>query len=399
MTRRVNSADPAVYDGRRDVGLGMSHEKYRSLVRTLSLVCVVVTGCVRPEDTACLTQPQGGMFEVGVTHVAGAYQPTPDIPFLTAGAKEVSRLGLRAIKVYLTPEYQKKYPHRDWPKVHSLTELAQTPAFRALFDAPFDTYVLTTYTFANGVGDGWRTRDDDALYESEAAELESLTRHLLATYGHTGKRFVFQTWEGDWAYLGDTDPLTRVPPERAGRMARWLNARQRGINRARRDFPTLVRTVRNVVEVNLVLDDTGSRVLNEVLPQTCVEAVSYSAWEALAVDVAQPLAEQLKRVAERLTQAVQRIRNVVGDAEVSFGEVGFAEHEHPAGHVAPLLQRTLETAEREKVARVMYWQVYDNECVGLRCRGLWVVRPDASWSEAALTLRQSSAIARSIQRP
>lgn len=357
-------------------------------VRGLALVSFVLLACGGSPSRGGRCEPGSPRkpLELGVAHVAGAYAPSTERPFLAAGAHDASKLGARTLKVYLTPEYRTKYP-QAWPDVRSLAELAATPAFRALFDGPFDTFVVTTYSFALGVGDPWRGSDDERLYDAEADELEALTRHLLTTYRGTGKRFVLQNWEGDWALLAGEGPTTRVDPARAGRMARWLEARQTGVARAREAVAEQGVTVRHAVEVNLVLDASGSRVLDDVLPLTCVESVSYSAWEALAVDTAHALEAQQRTIAAQVERAIARIRGVVGsDVEVFLGEVGFAEREHPRGHVAPLLDSTLATAERLGLSRAVYWQVYDNECSAGGCRGLWLVRPDGTTGDAAALL-------------
>jgi hypothetical protein len=133
--------------------------------------------------------------------------------------------------------------------------------------------------------------------------------------------------------------------------------------------------------------DRRSTVLTEVLPGACVEAVSYSAWEALAVDTAKPLDTQAARVSQQLEEAVRRIREAVGSSvDVMLGEVGFAENEHPRGQSAALLQETLDTARRLALSRAIYWQVYDNECTSAGCRGLWLVRADGTASEVAPVL-------------
>ncbi len=284
-------------------------------------------------------------------------------------------LGAKTIKVYLTPEYRTKYP-QAWPEVHSLTELASTPAFRALFSEPFETFVLTTSTFALGTGDPWRARDDSALLEAEADELEALTRHLRATYRGTGKRFVVQNWEGDW--------VLRAGDEHAAeRMIHWLTARQVGVARGRAVDSDV--EVEHAVELNLVLRDDGPTVLREVLPFLCVDSISYSAWEALEVDTAWPMDRQRAQVRERLTEATRRIRSVTS-APIALGEIGFAENEHPPGATSELLDETLRVARSLELTRAIYWQVYDNECTGSACRGLWAIRPDGTRSEAARVL-------------
>lgn len=359
----------------------------RARVRAaLSSVWLVILGCgaADPASEPCVPRvARAAPLSLGVAHVAGDYHPLPGTPFVEAGARDAALLGARTLKLYLTPDYREKYPG-DWPTVASLADLAQTPQLRAIFDGPFDTFVLTTYSFSLGVGDPWRSSDEPGLYAAEADEFEALARHLLQTYAGTGKRFVLQNWEGDWALRAGLAADTTPPPERAARMARWLDARQAGIGRARRAVHAEGVDVVHAIELNLAVAGAGGEVLRDVLPTTCVESVSYSAWDALAVDVGAPVEAQRTQLRAQLRAAVERVRAVVGDeVELALGEIGFAEAEHPAGQVPALLDATVTTAAELGVARAIYWQVYDNECTAAGCRGLWLVRPDGSWSEAA----------------
>lgn len=352
------------------------------------LVAVVELGCGVEAPTPCQRAPsQRQALEVGVAHVAGDYHPGDGV-FLLSGAADAQRLGTRTLKVYLTPEYATKYPAPDWADVRSLAALAETPQYRALFSQPFDTFVLTTYSFSLGVGDPWRSSDDAALYEAERAELEALTETLLRSWAGSGKTFVLQNWEGDWALLGGQPRTTRVPAERSQRMRRWLEARQAGVAAARARVKVSGVEVRHAAELNLVVDADGSRVVDEVLPGLCVDEVSYSAWDALWVDISKPLADQRASLRASLTKAVDRIRAAAGpDVDVSLGEVGFAENEHPAAQTPALWRETLETSRALGLRRAIYWQVYDNECEGSACRGLWLVRPDGSFSDVASAMR------------
>lgn len=361
----------------------------------LALFALISFGCGVADPQVCeRVSANKQALEVGVAHVAGDYQPpTSTLPFLEAGASDVRRLGLSTIKAYLTPDYRTKYPQTDWPDVKSLVELAQTQQLRAVIDG-FDTVILTTYSFSNGVGDPWRTRDDDTLYENETAEFQALTEHLLRTYAGTGKTFILQNWEGDWALHAET-PLDReVDPARIARMRRWLEARQRGVANARALIASHGVEVRHAAEVNLTVTPAASTVVDDVLPGLCVDAVSYSAWDALALDVSKPLADQRATLKATLTRAIARIRAAAGDVSVYLGEVGFAENEHPAGHAAALLEETVRTSAELQLTHAIYWQVYDNECDGSACRGLWLVRPDGAWSEVGDALRTGGGIVR-----
>ena len=131
---------------------------------------VLTTHCGAPVqlDTASVAEPTAqttvacrprppSSIGLGVAHVAGTYavRHHENESFLQAGALRARELGARTLKLFLTPEFRTKYP-QPWPDgISSLAQLADSQAFREVFDQPFDTFVLTTYSFAMGSGDPW----------------------------------------------------------------------------------------------------------------------------------------------------------------------------------------------------------------------------------------------------
>ena len=125
---------------------------------------------------------------------------------------------------------------------------------RQFFKKPFTTFVLTTYAIKPGGGTyNWRDGVSNDEYREEEAQFYDLTRYLLKTYRGTGKTFVLQHWEGDWSVRGSTsrkeeDDPTDIPI--AG-MIRWLEARQTGVERARKEMPDSDVKVYHACEVNV----------------------------------------------------------------------------------------------------------------------------------------------------
>ena len=62
--------------------------------------------------------------------------------------------------------------------------------------------------------------------------------YFCSKYKGTGKTFVLANWEGDWAVRGTTDrsPKSDPTPPRIANMIRWFNARQEGVERARKEI-------------------------------------------------------------------------------------------------------------------------------------------------------------------
>jgi hypothetical protein len=353
----------------------------------------LVDPCREPTSTL-------GGFSFGVAHVAGSYPAVKEgESFLLAGAKASARIGARSLKIYMTPNFREKY-RETWPDdVKDLVSLARTEAYSALFDMPFDTFVITTYSFANGIDGNVRAGLNAEQLDAEYNEVRALAEHLMETYAGTGKTFVLQNWEGDWTALGHTDETQDVEAEVAATMGRWLQTRQQAVSDARVAKAASGVNVLHAMEANLLLDEKHRRVVDSVLPNVCVDAVSYSSWESLFPAYNETLDEAatVKAIDSNLRRAVSRVRaNMKKPGLVYLGEVGFAENEMPASKVSMLggfMKGLTDTALDVGLSQAIYWQIFDNECAqkGESCRGFWLVRPDGQEARVTTALRQEMA--------
>lgn len=220
---------------------------------------------------------------IGVTHAGAKYHHT-DRDVLNEGAIQVQELGSRTIKLWMPRPGQMYRFNHNWPdesELDSLTKLAKTDAWREVLARPFETFYLEAfalprqnYSFKNGV-----TPDEAAAI---AAQFEELTRHLLTTYRGTGKTFILQNWEGDWALRNAMDRGIDPTPQRIQAMIDWLNARQEGVDRGRRAVGEDGVRVLHAAETNLVqiqMQDDRPGVVRDVLPHTHVDLASYSAYD------------------------------------------------------------------------------------------------------------------------
>ena len=126
------------------------------------LFCVLLAlilfagGCGRtPMGSIAVNKALGSKFEAGIAHVAGNYGFT-NSNFLVEGAQKISEFGSDSIFVYLTPWFRSQYPDQSsnsWPAqaLTNLAALAQTKPNDSVFNLPFKTIVLTTYTFATRI--------------------------------------------------------------------------------------------------------------------------------------------------------------------------------------------------------------------------------------------------------
>jgi len=316
---------------------------------------------------------------VGVTHVAGKYHLT-DEDFLNEGGDSLHELGCGVIKVWLT-DLKNKYPFNStWPEMKTLTEMAASPYFKKLFDKPFQTFILETFR-PSRKDDYWLAGMTPQDVETEAAEIAGLTSHLIATYADSGKTFVLQNWEGDWALRGGA-PGNDPKPAAIKGMIDWLNARQAGVERARKAAGDGNVKVLHAAEVNHVaraMKSEGVTVTNDVLPHTKCDLYSYSAWD---VPTHEP--EKFKAALDYLASKAPGENNVyVGEYGAPENVVGGPEEQDRR------VRSATETAMSWGAKYVVYWQLYCNELADgvtklsdpprrKELRGFWLIRPDGT---------------------
>jgi hypothetical protein len=313
---------------------------------------------------------------LGVAHVAGTYHLT-DGEFLSEGADQVLALGSRVVKLYLF-QPQKNYPfNARWPEMKTLVDIAASPPYRAVFGKPFTTYILTTYSLGRPEH-YWREGVTAEQKADEQRQFRELAGYLLRTYAGTGKTFVLQHWEGDWAIRGNYEPKT-IPPSKAVQgMIDWLNARQAGVDEARRLGAHRGVNVYHAAEVNLVVQamrDSRGGVVDLVLPHAPMDLVSYSAWDAQ--DDPATLRAALDFIARHAPA-----RPPFGARNVYIGEFGRPENDATADQVRSTIRSVTAVARQWGCPYAVYWQVYCNEPrrqpvrTSADCRGFWLVRPD-----------------------
>ncbi|OHB76074.1 MAG: hypothetical protein A2Z25_13085 [Planctomycetes bacterium RBG_16_55_9] len=354
------------------------------------LLAVTCAGWVLPKCIAGIATNEPKRRElrdvIGVTHIDGKYHLT-DKDFLNEGADQILALGSRVIKVWLHKP-QQSYPfNSQWPEMKTLVEIAQSPYFRQLFDKPFTAYILMC--FSTGADAGyWRKGLTEGQKLEEQRQFYELAKHLLTTYKGTGKTFVLQHWEGDWLIRGNYDGKVDPTPEAISGMIEWLNARQKGVDQARRETGLDGVRVYHAAEVNRVVDSMREgkpNVVNRVLPHTRLDLVSYSAWDAATAHFEDP---QVFREALGFIAAYTPDGPDFGDRNVYVGEFGMPENNFSPEQIQKAIPNAVKTALDWECPYVVYWQLYCNEMADLHMqppvreneavRGFWLIRPDGS---------------------
>ena len=362
-----------------------------------ALMWASVTGLVSAAPAGKVTMDLPDV--IGVTHTGGWYNFT-DKDYLTEGADAIAELGVHVIKLWLSDRFEESYKfNMGWPGgIHSMTDLAQTPHFQSVFKRPeFKTIVLeaqwsSTKNFRRGLS--------AAQVLAVKKECYDLAKHLLTEYRHTGKTFVVQSWEGDNHLaikdIPDSDRAVAIQG-----MIDWLNARQDGIELARKEVGMNGVMVVAAAEVNQVPNSynaPGSArsfdyplVTDQVLPSTHMDLYSLSAWGPCCMPgLEHTLVEKLNYLASKAPAS-----KIYGRKNIVLGEFGAPENDPVIKNQQVALavaRKQLDFALRWGVRYACYWQIY---CNGLRepgnapqgvagkygaaqFRGAWLIHPDGS---------------------
>jgi hypothetical protein len=336
-------------------------------------------------------------MEIGSAHSSGLYTvPNGSGTQLADGCDVIWDLGCTAVKLYLTADYLTNYPLQSaWSSTPTtLTQLASTTQFATQLAREWDSVFLTTFGFSNGSGGWWINNPTIAKYQAEYTEMKALAAHLLTTYSGTGRTFVLQTWEGDWAYMDSTTPTTFVQRTTVDRYAAFLGTRQRAIEDARRETAHSNVKVLNCVEVNRVVDRKlgRRRIVNSIAERVRPDMVSYSAYDSTIVlqgGWGANYAAWRAATEPVFREAVAAIKTAWPGVPWVLGEFGYPENEVPAGgDVQQMLSDTIDWAEELGATHCLFWQVFDNEAGTPpdTYRGYWLQDADGNWTEAAQVL-------------
>jgi hypothetical protein len=353
---------------------------------------------------------------IGSAHVNGAYWPAGFAEsFLEAGAKAILDTGMRAVKLYLhKPDTY--YSFDSWPSFSSMVEIASHERYEAVIDMDFDVIALTSYSFVHSDEHYFRSGISTAEAEAEETAFYNLASHLLSTYSGTGKIFILQNWEGDWAARGSYDPEDDPSDSTLTAMITWLNARQSGVTRARAETPHDNVWVYHAAEVNRVLSaaNGGSEktLVDEVLPSLAMDLYSYSAYDstvpAAVYANAAPFRKALAYLKDKAPDSATLAPDGTpfGENNIYVGEFGFQEvgpvsddgsftpnrpDVYNASAVRTYLRTVLTEALGHGVQYFFYWQAFDNEVqpdapspatANTHVQGFWLVKPDGSSSAA-----------------
>ena len=312
-------------------------------------------------------------YIIGTQTFSPAYHFT-DKPSLVETAEAIQEMGSTVIKFEMSRRYARRYgaSAQELPPIHSLTELAQVePAHRKVLDMPFAYYVLWTHCFSLDGDTSWRKGFPKAAQEKEYREVYDFVAYLLKTYSGTGKTFYLRHWEGDGWLRGSVrvEDDAHVTPEAVQGMIDWLNTRQRAVDDAKRDTPHSGIQVWHYTEVNHVKVAMHGHpaLVNQVLPHTTVDYVSYSSYDTAGNP------DELKAALDFIESRLPAKSGIPGK-RVWIGEYGFPAIKFSPEEQDRLSRRVMRVGLEWGSPFVLYWEMYNNEVdENGRQRGFWLI--------------------------
>jgi hypothetical protein len=277
-----------------------------------------------------------------------------------------------------------------------LIDFARHPYFAEVFDLPFSMFSLEI-THLAGVPHFDKKGNDYRDYEEQFAEL---TAYLYEKYADRPVTFILQNWEGDWLFRNGfvydwNEQMLRQLPDRVDRFTRWFEAKQKGVEKARKaalekNNPKC--RVVHAVEVNhvLCLLRNVPSLTELVLPHVPVDLVSWSCYDGLGsvTDLWHGL---------ELIRHYMKSSGFFEEKTIMIGEVGFPEQDYDQEKLIELWDRTMGTFFAADVPWILHWELYCNEpnheakknpkpknsiYDADELRGFWIYRPDGTLSHS-----------------
>lgn len=331
---------------------------------------------------------------LGATHYDGHYHLT-EKPFLVEGAEAIHRLGMNVGKFWLREDDLPGYGyHSDWSpalKNGRLVDVLKHKDYVEALAIPFSTVFLEVFPL---IGNKQTFFSGDNNFADEEEQFHEVAAYLFKTYADRDITFVLQHWEGDWMLRREEGgtwakvPATEVD-RRCDAFIRWLSARQRGVEKARKEAGASKCKVYHAAEVNRVWDGTKGlpTLTNRVLPHVTLDLVSWSSYDGMgsAVSTWQGI---------ELIRQHMRPSPVFGKNAVFIGEIGKPEQEAKEADIIEWWDRAMGVCLAMEIPWIVHWELYCNEPKdgskadrrprkAEEMRGFWLLRPDGSLSHSA----------------
>ena len=358
-------------------------------------------------------------YRVGSTHWNGCYYLSND-PFLIDGAKTISTMGSKVIKLALTNP-SKNYPwNSNWSSnLTTPLSIAQTQYFNQVFNMNFETYILVVFSSLGA--SYWHNGITPQQYQTEYNQIYQLSIYLLQNFVlNKNKTFILQNWEGDWAVRGNYNKSYKPTNASINGMIEWYKARQSAVSQARMDMDTgmdigiriaskengyesagyhvIPASVYLAAEVNLVkqaMETQFPDTILSVIPYVSLDMISYSSYDTFCTTNFSNALNFIKMNHNRTNMSPD------GALSVYIGEFGLAQMEMSLDKVKYCTEYAINVSYSFGCSFIMWWEVYGNQCIQTlndknlcddnnRCiepifniselQGFWLVMPNGTHS-------------------
>ncbi len=328
---------------------------------------------------------------IGANHIWADYTLL-GMDSLTEGGVRTTELGSSTVKVYLVDYYKSNYKANiNWgnEKITSAVELARTEYFQKLFGREdLKTIVIGTYIFDRTYGHPatyFIHSFTDEAKEKEYQSMYDLAYYLCIRYAGTGRTFIIQNWESDWACMSEPIAGYDPPQEVFSRLTDWINTRQDAVMAARIDADCRDVYIYNCLEVNLVRKamNGGATVTNNVIPYTYCDFYSYSCYDTAEDETL--FSQALDYLSEKVNS-----NRTGGKSKCYIGEFGYPDSLNAKTTVS-VAETVLRIAREKCYSHVYWWQMYD--CVTSESyiegkhytisdfMGYWLIKCDGTYTK------------------
>lgn len=360
----------------------------------------------------------------GATFTGGLYHFTED-PYFKEGIEHYKEIGSKTIKTKVSAEpnnMQKSYPfNMSWSGTDDLVEVVKDPHYKALFEDPYYKEHVLWITpkkkrINNVVFYKYGAYKHNQYFKEHEEEYYRIAKHLLETYSESGKKFLFQNWEGDWMLRGqgiswenDESLIPENVDQQIEGMIRLFQARQRGVDRARTEVENTTASIYHGIEINkLWTKENGERVtmmdLNvpsltgEILPHVRTDFNSWSSYDGVWTEVLDQFPIGLWKGVEVLEYYTNESGRIVGESPIQLGEFGINENQinnaiQTKEKVEELYDKMIGCALAQKWNNFFIWAFYSTDTKSYNFEsgqeysedlfyqysdGKWIVEPDGS---------------------
>lgn len=318
---------------------------------------------VKPKEEITDPEVLAYNYALGTQTIGPSYGHTSEDRLIET-AKATLNMGSNILKINLAPG---SYNITGRPSYSSLTALVRDdPSFKQVLDMPFSYYFFWARSHAN-----WKDGYSAAERHEDSIQIADLTSYLLTKYNNSGKQFFLGHWEGDWYLLDNYDANFVPSDERIKGMIQWYIARQNAVDQVLKNTPHSKVDVFTYAEVNRVVDAMNGkkRVVNQVLPFTNVDYVSYSSYDVQSLPQSE-YNQVLNYIEGNLPKRdhIKGKRVFIGEMGRSAMDFSFSKSQH-------------EQVNRDNMRKalvwgapfVLYWEMYNNEIKDGVQRGFWLI--------------------------